>query len=66
MPTKKQHDDAPVIRVMCENKDCEYFNKVRETRAGILVGPDVLLTGTLSCTLCGFHLFTVGGGPTRG
>lgn len=49
---------APQIQVKCVNVGCTEVDTPKQSPAGILLAPGVLLTGALFCLACGAPLET--------
>lgn len=62
---KDKPTSGPLITVKCVNPKCETDGREQIVPAGVSLTPSVLLTGTLSCSVCGSTLETIGGVPRQ-
>lgn len=54
-----------LIKVACRNPDCAQADKEQTVPAGVSLSATVLLTGTLSCAVCGFAVEPLAGNGDR-
>lgn len=64
MATKPGTTPGPMITVRCTTAACEMHDREQAVPAGVSLSATVLLTGTLSCTVCGNPLEPVAGDRT--